>query len=436
LFDPKGETAKWLKNGNVRFDQIGASANLGGFEMLIVGKGALTLSNAAPNISRVVEGLKVLIFEQTGDVLEKRFGFRTEEYGLRNVFPRAANHPILDGLSEENLRDWRGEATLLAPKLDYEMRPRYGPTIQWCDMPVTRLWRCGNRGNVASALIEKPPRPNFAPIVDGGYALQYTPLLECREGSGLIIFCQLDVTGRTESDPAAERIANNLVDYVSNWRPTASRSTVYLGPEEGKRFLESIGVLAGSLSDKGPPTNELMVIAAGAAIDQKAKEHISQSLKRGGAVVTIGLNETEANQLLPVQISTREGEHISTYFDGSTLGVSCADAHNRDPRKIPLVTGGVTVFGDGVLARATNAPVLFCQITPWDFEGEQQNLRRTKRHVAVLFSRLLGNFGAASSTPIAQRFSAPVVKGEQRWRDGLYVDQPQEWDDPYRFFRW
>jgi hypothetical protein len=23
-----------------------------------------------------------------------------------------------------------------------------------------------------------------------------------------------------------------------------------------------------------------------------------------------------------------------------------------------------------------------------------------------------------------------------RWTSGLYVDEPQEWDDPYRFFRW
>ena len=25
---------------------------------------------------------------------------------------------------------------------------------------------------------------------------------------------------------------------------------------------------------------------------------------------------------------------------------------------------------------------------------------------------------------------------EGRWTSGLYVDEPQEWDDPYRFFRW
>jgi len=23
-----------------------------------------------------------------------------------------------------------------------------------------------------------------------------------------------------------------------------------------------------------------------------------------------------------------------------------------------------------------------------------------------------------------------------RWSEGLYLDQPEEWDDPYRFFRW
>ena len=50
--------------------------------------------------------------------------------------------------------------------------PRHGPTVQWCDIPVTRLWRCGNRGNVASVLIEKPARGDFLPILDGGYSLQ------------------------------------------------------------------------------------------------------------------------------------------------------------------------------------------------------------------------------------------------------------------------
>jgi hypothetical protein len=27
-------------------------------------------------------------------------------------------------------------------------------------------------------------------------------------------------------------------------------------------------------------------------------------------------------------------------------------------------------------------------------------------------------------------------RSEKRWLDGLYLDVPEEWDDPYRFFRW
>ena len=69
------------------------------------------------------DGLKVIVFEQTSEVLEKRFGFRVAEYGLRQVFRRVPDHPLLAGLDAEHLRDWRGEATLLPPRLKYDREP-------------------------------------------------------------------------------------------------------------------------------------------------------------------------------------------------------------------------------------------------------------------------------------------------------------------------
>ena len=52
-------------------------------------------------------------------------------------------------------------------------------------------------------------------------------------------------------------------------------------------------------------------------------------------------------------------------------------------------------------------------------------------------TRLLANLGAATSTPIIDRFHEPVAAETlPRWRTGLNLDQPEEWDDPYRFFRW
>ena len=80
---------------------------------------------------------------------------------------------------------------------------------------------------------------------------------------------------------------------------------------------------------------------------------------------------------------------------------------------------------------------VFCQPAPWQFDGNQSNLRRTRHTAARLLSRLLANMGVAAATPLLERFHDPVeAKAKPRWLSGLYLDQPEEWDDPYRFFRW
>src|SRR5205085_3656640 len=144
-----------LEGLGIAFQAKDASADLSRFDILVIGKQAITLTGPVPDVHRVHDGLKVIVFEQSAEVLEQRFGFRIAEYGLRQVFPRVPDHPLLSGVEADQLRDWRGAATLLSPRLDYKMRPRYGPTVQWCGIDVPRVWRCGCRGNVASVLIEK-----------------------------------------------------------------------------------------------------------------------------------------------------------------------------------------------------------------------------------------------------------------------------------------
>ena len=444
LFDPKGETRALLSRMGVPAQPVEAGADLTPYHILIVGKAALTAGGAAPDTSRVREGLKVILFEQSSEVLEKRFGFRVEEYGLRHVFPRVLDHPVLAGLATVHLGDWHGEATLLSPRLKYEMRPRNGPTVQWCDIPVTRVWRCGNRGNVASVLIEKPARGDFLPILDGGYSLQYSPLLEYREGQGLMLFCQMDVTGRTESEPAAEALARNLLAYVSGWKPAPRRTAVYVGDAAGRQHLEAIGVpLSPSGISKLSPGQILIVGPGGVAEVGSQAQTVAEWRKQGGTLLAIGLGEAEA-AALPSRVGMTKREHISAYFEAPGMkspfaGIGPADVHNRDPRELPLVANGAMIIGDGVLALAGDSQVVFCQIAPWQFGNSQPgNLRRTYRRTAFLLSRVLGNLGVEESTPLLERFHRPPVAtgAEKRWLTGLYVDQPEEWDDPYRFFRW
>ncbi|HXG49181.1 MAG TPA: hypothetical protein VNO52_16275, partial [Methylomirabilota bacterium] len=426
---------------------IAAGADLRPFDILIVGKSALTASDPVPDIRRVREGLKVVVFEQTAEALEKRLGFRVMEYGLRQVFPRVPDHPLLAGLSAEHLRDWRGEATLLPPRLKYESGSKFSgaPTVTWCGLPVTRLWRCGNRGNVASVLIEKPARGDFLPILDGGFSLQYSPLLEYREGRGLVVFCQVDVTGRTESEPVVRTLTRNLLRYVTDWKPSPRRQAAYAGDPGGSTHFQTIGVATASFDGEGLSPDQVLIGGPGAGRMLAGRAAlVADFLKAGGTLLAVGMDQDDVDALLPFKVTLKKGEHIASFFepagtDSPFAGISPADVHNREPREVPLVAGGARIVGNGVLARAEGANVVFCQLAPWQFDGTKQaNLRRTRRRVAFLVSRLLANLGVAGATPLLERFQHPVdpARPEQRWLDGFYLDQPEEWDDPYRFFRW
>ncbi len=431
---------------DVPFEPVAAQADLGSYDVLIVGKAALTVDGPAPDISRVRDGLKVVLFEQSADVLEKRLGFRVEEYGLRQVFARVPDHPLLSGLAAENLRDWCGAATILPARLSgYTLRPRQGPTIKWCGIEVPRAYRAGNWGNVASVLIEKPARGNFLPLFDGGFSLQFSPLMLYREGKGIVLFCQADVTGRTEDDPAAARLVANMLDYVSSYVPPPIRKVVYAGQDAGRRHLEQMGLAVAAATDDGPAAGQVLVVGPGGGETLSANAAaVRQWIKAGGNVLAVGLGQEEANRFLPFSVKTGKHEYISALFPppaaGSLLaGVGPADTMNRDPREIELISSGATPVGNGVLAVAADANVVFCQLAPWEFNYQKYyNQKRTFRRVSCLLARILGNMGVDEPTPMLERFSRPVAAAaaENRWLTGFYLDQPSEFDDPYRYFQW
>lgn len=449
LFDPQGQTASLLKRLGVSFEQVDAGAALSADEVLVIGKLALTPDGPAPDLAPVRDGMRVIVFEQSPEALEGRLGFRVNQYGLRRVFERIPDHPLLAGIEPQNLRDWRGESTTLPPRLTYELRPQYGPTIRWCGIPVTQVWRCGNRGDVASVLIEKPACGDFRPIVDGGFSLQYSPLMEYREGKGLVLFCQLDVTGRTIADPAAQTIAANLLAYASSWKPRPAHRAVYAGEPAGKAHLTVAGFDVGSYEGGELSPKEVLILgpSAGAHLHSSAPA-IARFLKSGGRLLAIGLDRQDVDALLPFKLTIEKREHVSTFFDppgrdSPLAGVGAADVEIRAPRQVPLVSSGATTLGDGVLAVASaeggTSNVVFCQIAPWQFDAHgSPNVRRTFRRCSFMLARLLGNLDVADATPLLDRFHAPVRDADQdrRWLKGLYLDIPEEWDDPYRFFRW
>jgi len=59
-------------------------------------------------------------------------------------------------------------------------------------------------------------------------------------------------------------------------------------------------------------------------------------------------------------IRPRRANETLSRGDRVLAGTGPADVHNRDPRELPPGSGGASVIGNGILAKADNADVVFC----------------------------------------------------------------------------
>lgn len=231
IFDPEGETGDWLDKLGVTCGEWHNDGKKGA-DVLIVGRRALAHAETTLPFSArdVADGLRVVIFEQHCDDLGK-FGFRHEDRCPRQVFIRTGVHPVLAGVENGHLCDWRGFATLISSGPDGDRTPS-----------SRRLFHWGNRGNVASNVIETPHFGPFTALVDCEFDLAYSPLVSWRHGRGEVLFCQLDLVGRVGREPAATKIAANLITYLD--RPAdgdgQDKIAVAVG-ENSRNFVSGLG---------------------------------------------------------------------------------------------------------------------------------------------------------------------------------------------------
>ncbi|XHR30588.1 MAG: glycoside hydrolase family 2 TIM barrel-domain containing protein [Chthoniobacteraceae bacterium] len=249
IIDPEGETTVWLQKAGAQvqpFQQGKTKA-----QTLIIGRRALHGLEKLPFTAEDIhEGMRVLICEQYCGDLEK-LGFRTEDHCPRNVFAGCADHPILAGLADDALRDWNGNATLLpwGPE---------GDTTHTANSRRSYHW--SNRGTVASDIVETPHFGPFKAITDCEFDLAYSPLLSWRHGAGEVIFSQLDITGRTESDPAVERLHHNLVRYFqAPLEKSVQNRIAVCASDKTYEQIAAMGFAAKQWEDAPNPAENIMV---------------------------------------------------------------------------------------------------------------------------------------------------------------------------------
>lgn len=221
LFDRIGDTEKLLKMAGIKYVKVEDYIPDEG--IFIIGRHNLENEenlNILKDLNfdeKVDGGLKVIVFEQAKDEV---MGLKLEETSTRHVFIRSPNHPVLKGLKESDFHYWKGDSDLIPPFEKIDINLKGNPE---------RFWRYLNDNIVATYVIEKPQMGCFMPILDCGFDLLETPLIEFTKNKGRIIFCQLDVTNRYGYDPVATKIVNNIFNYIEKVKePDLKNSPLYV----------------------------------------------------------------------------------------------------------------------------------------------------------------------------------------------------------------
>ncbi|MCK6491536.1 MAG: hypothetical protein L6R48_25070, partial [Planctomycetes bacterium] len=314
-------------------------------------------------------GLTVLVLEQKPEDLF-RLGLRCEERGFRQVFVREA--AALPGIVDGDLADWRGEATLVAGEAD----PGYWP--HRLVMPGTKAQRparCGTHAVVASVAIEVPQKGAFRPLVECGFDLAYSPLLEWRHGRGRVVFCQLDLTGRVGVDPAATRVARALLAGLSAPVDPATRALQVLGDGGDAKALAALGFAAGD----GAGT--LVASPLGAAGPAGLRYAVAGAAAAPGWTAVAALDATPALDPLPI--------------GGVTIGPALLRF------RLPLAA---QTRGGALVASADGVPAIGVAPTAAD-GGERSRARLTALRLRTLYQRALTGLGARSDEAVVRRLT-------------------------------
>ena len=226
LLDAAGDGAALLKGAGVPFRAVSAAGTewidaLSPADVLVIGRKSLP----PPGVQRLLlakaaGGLRIVCFEQ---VATNVFGLRNDDPNTRHAFVGAAGHPLLQGLVDEDFRNWRGASDILECYPDYRRGFEYGRLDHYNGKGFfgqSEFAHWSSQGTVAAFHFEKPRTGNATALLSSGFDMLYTPLAELRVGRGALLLCALDVSNRYGTDPVATRVVNRLLERAA--RPPAA----------------------------------------------------------------------------------------------------------------------------------------------------------------------------------------------------------------------
>jgi len=424
LYDPQGKSRPMLQALGCTVKPWSPSSR----GLIVIGREALSGGPPLPfDLEATVRGGgRVLVLTQDPQWLSRQMGFRVASQLSRRVFAVDREHPLMQDLDAEDLRDWTGQSTLVEA---YPLAELQNPA--WRSPLHGFHW--GNRGALSSAAVEKPHRSGWRPLLQCEFDLAYTPLMELDWGQGRLILCTLDLEDHLALDPAAGLLAGNLIRYAAAapQQPRAQR-TLLLGDEQDRKLLDLLGVVYAA-SPRIEPQAELLILGRQVKYNES---QLRQYLQQGGHVLLLARSGSAAGLGVTLGQSRSFAGSLQVPAWAQCRGLGVSDLHWRSETAAWLVKGGAEVGAEGLLGRLRegNGVAVFCQIDPERLEADSKTyFRLTRWRQTRALSQLLANLGASfKADESGVRLKSPP--------SGLYhPDYRQDFengDDPYRYFRW
>ncbi|HEX8833298.1 MAG TPA: hypothetical protein VF719_03820, partial [Abditibacteriaceae bacterium] len=391
-YDPEGKTSAMLRSLGYTVSPWNGQSNAA---PLVIGRNALKSGAKLPGDLKtfVSNGGRVLLSGHDPHWLREYLGVRVSYHQSRRVFP-VGNNAATAGLDAVDLRDWRGHSTLLNPRPDYLNDKTIDARISKTQYPYAG-WRWGNRGTVASAAIEKPHRSGWRPLLESEFDLAYSPLMELDFGKGKVIWSQLDLEDHASLDPAAQRLARQVVNYATT-APLAPRVLVnYIGGTSGSALLQSLGLQFNAVTTV--PTSGVVVVGADATIDDTQLETFARN---GGKVLFLARQNAQGAAGLQLQEKADFVGSLQAPAWPEARGLSASDLRWRNTSKAWLATAGNgwEVGADGLLARRAvgNGVMLWSQVDPNALPADEKTyFRFTRWRQTRALTQVLANLGGA-----------------------------------------
>jgi hypothetical protein len=381
VYDRRGLTRAVFERAGVPFRQVSAVADCAGLKLLVIGRE--TLSDAVDPFLQKLEasgairaGLNVLLFEQGECNLDNLLFEATSQ---RYVYIKDRTHPVLKGLADADFINWRGDSDLIEPYSVPDAASEYSPHY-----PHSK-WKWGNGGIVATQVIRKPQYGAFRPILDCGFDLMNSPLLEGTQGRGRLLFCQLDVTSRYGTDPVATTLVQNMLDYLTSCPPAKPAKTAYFGPEDSGlgTFLRESGAQVDHISDMAALGDHDTLLVAAEAELGRAKAQIASFVAKGGTVFYMA-DPKQSGPLVwaPMPVTAAP---VSVYHalpqdtTGILRGLGNSDFSWREPKPVctfALQTPTVVTPTVVASARSGQGRIVFCGIDPRAFAAAPRKIAR------------------------------------------------------------